>query len=109
VLVQAEELLRQLDQEKTDGSERCSTLNKQIRDLYDKTERLDSFDTVMEEKVSAARVPSSEVLSRRPVSQRALEEELTATRKRLVDTQEELDAWQRQTMVGLPLAPQAVR
>merc|ERR1711966_615089 len=30
---------------------------------------------------------------------RALEEELTATRKRLVDTQEELDAWQRQTMI----------
>lgn len=31
--------------------------------------------------------------------QRVLAEELAATRKRLVDTQEELDAWQRQTMV----------
>jgi chromosome segregation ATPase len=77
---QAEKLLGQLDQEKNDGSERSASLNKQIRELYEKTERLDSFDTVMEEK-------------------RALEEELTATRKRLVDTQEELDAWQRQTMV----------
>lgn len=77
---QAEDLLRRLDQEKNDGSERSASFNKQIRELYEKTERLDSFDTVMEEK-------------------RALEEELTATRKRLVDTQEELDAWQRQTMV----------
>lgn len=77
---QAEDLLGKLDKEKNDGSDRCAVLNKQVRELYDKTERLDSFDTVMNEK-------------------RALAEELAATRKRLVDTQEELDAWQRQTMI----------
>jgi len=77
---QAEELLRQIDQEKNDGSERVSGLNKQIRELYEKTERVDAFDKVMAE-------------------QNKLAEELAATQKRLAETQEELDAWQRQTMI----------
>merc|ERR1719487_2226860 len=47
---QAEDLLRQIDQEKNDGSERVSGMNKQIRELYEKTERVDAFDKVMAEQ-----------------------------------------------------------
>ena len=76
----AEELTTQLNDERSSGAERAGLLNKQIRELYEKTERLDSFDEVMQEK-------------------KLLEETLAETRQRLTDTQEELDAWQRQSMI----------
>jgi len=78
--LQAEELHRQVDEEKLNGGERVSNLNKQIRELYEKSERLDEFDKVMKDKG-------------------AIEAQLMATEKRLAETQEELDAWQRQTMI----------
>ena len=50
--MQAEELHRQVDEEKLNGGERVSNLNKQIRELYEKSERLDEFDKVMKDKVN---------------------------------------------------------
>lgn len=68
MLLQAEELLRQLDSEKNDGSERVAVLNKQVRELHDKTERLDSFDTVMDEKVTCLPELGSLMLVRVPLA-----------------------------------------
>lgn len=77
---QVEDVVEKMDKEQRLSAARVTELNHQIRGLMEKTERVDEFDALHER--------SSEV-----------QEELEETRKQLADTREELDAWQRQTMV----------
>lgn len=77
---QVEDVVAQMDREQRLSATRVAELNQQIRNLMEKTERVDQYDALNQRTGD-------------------LQAELEETRRQLADTREELDAWQRQTLV----------
>eukprot|EP00658_Telonema_sp_P-2_P055955 TRINITY_DN4446_c0_g1_i4.p1 TRINITY_DN4446_c0_g1~~TRINITY_DN4446_c0_g1_i4.p1 ORF type:complete len:329 (-),score=135.00 TRINITY_DN4446_c0_g1_i4:117-1103(-) len=75
-----EEVVELMDKEQRQSAARIHELNLQVRGLLEKTGRIDEYKAI-------------------EAQNRELHEELDETRRLLADTREELDAWQRQTMV----------
>jgi len=77
---QVEQVLADMDQEQLANAECVSELNQQIQQLRERTHRVDDFDLLTSQKDQ-------------------LNTELIETKQQLENTREELDAWQRQSMV----------
>jgi len=75
-----EQVVAQMTQEKQANADRVADLNHQIEALTAKTGQIEAFDQLAAHK-------------------HTIETELADTRRQLADTRNELDAWQRQTMV----------
>lgn len=77
---QVEEVVAHMEDEQRLSADRVAELNQQIRGLMEKTDKVDDFDALAAERND-------------------LVAELQEMRGQLAATREELDAWQRQTMV----------
>merc|ERR1712195_309818 len=77
---QVEQVLAKMDEEQLSNAKEVSELNQQIRALRERTHRVDDFELLTSQKAD-------------------LSAELQETRDQLENTREELDAWQRQSMV----------
>merc|ERR1712195_26868 len=77
---QVEQVLAKMDEEQLSNAKEVSELNQQIQALRERTHRVDDFELLTSQKDD-------------------LSAELPATSDQLENTREELDAWQRQSMV----------
>merc|ERR1712195_183401 len=77
---QVEQVLAKMDEEQLSNAKEVSELNQQIQALRERTHRVDDFELLTSQKDD-------------------LSAELQETRDQLENTREELDAWQRQSMV----------
>merc|ERR1712070_241928 len=75
-----EQVVAQMKQDKQANADRVADLNHQIEALTARTSQIEAFDQLAAHK-------------------HTIEAELADTRRQLADTRNELDAWQRQTMV----------